>query len=260
MITVLSWNVLSDAYVRPGYFPHTEPALLAPGVRTPRILARLVALTPDVICLQEAEPALFEALVAALAPLGFVGRFTQKRGKPDGCATFVRRGTLEVESFQEIAYADGGPDRPDSGHVALLAVVRASGTRIGIANTHLKWDDPGTPDEARWATRQIPWLFAATSSTHTRVPWILCGDFNVTPDSPVHGQITGAGYVDAYATLPGALTSNANEDAKRIDYLFHAPELRLTPVPIPPIGDQTPLPSESEPSDHLAIAARVSLR
>ena len=58
MITVLSWNVLSDAYVRPGYFPHTEPALLAPGVRTPRIVARLVALAPDVACLQEAEPAL----------------------------------------------------------------------------------------------------------------------------------------------------------------------------------------------------------
>lgn len=260
MLTVLSWNVLSDAYVRPGYFPHTDPALLAPGVRTPRIVARLVALTPDVVCLQEAEPALFEAALAALAPLGFVGRFTQKRGKPDGCATLVRTGTLAVESFREIAYSDGGADRPDSGHVALLAVVSASGTRIGIANTHLKWDDPGTLDEARWATRQIPGLLAAASSTQTPVPWILCGDFNVTPDSPVHAQITAAGYVDAYAALPAALTSNANEDAKRIDYLFHAPELRLEPVPIPSIGDRTPLPSESEPSDHLAIAARVSLR
>lgn len=257
MITVLSWNVLSDAYVRPGYFPHTEPVLLAPGVRTPRIVARLVALAPDVVCLQEAEPALFEAVLAALAPLGFVGRFTQKRGKPDGCATFVRTGALAIESFQEIAYADGAPDRADSGHVALLAVVAVSGTRIGIANTHLKWDDPGTLDEARWATRQLPELLAAASST--AVPWILCGDFNVTPDSPVHALITAAGYVDAYATLPGALTSNANEDARRIDYLFHAPELRLEPVPIPPIGDETPLPSESEPSDHLAIAARVAL-
>jgi mRNA deadenylase 3'-5' endonuclease subunit Ccr4 len=258
VFTVLSWNVLSDAYVRPGYFPHTEPALLAPGVRTPRIVGRLVALAPEVVCLQEAEPALFESVLAALGPLGFVGRFLQKRGKPDGCATFVRTGTLELESFQEIAYADGAPDRPDSGHVALLAVVRAPGRRIGIANTHLKWDDPGTLDEARWATRQIPGLLAAAAST--QVPWILCGDFNVTPDSPVHGQITAAGYLDAYAALPGALTSNANEDAKRIDYLFHAPELRLTPMPIPPIGDETPLPSESEPSDHLAIAARVSLR
>ncbi|MEP7123447.1 MAG: endonuclease/exonuclease/phosphatase family protein [Byssovorax sp.] len=257
MLTVLSWNVLSDAYVRPGYFPHTDPALLAPGVRTPRIVARLVALAPDVVCLQEVEPALFEAVRAALAPLGFSGRFLQKRRKPDGCATFVRRAALAIESFQEMAYPDGAPDRADSGHVALLSVLHASGQRIGVANTHLKWDDPGTPDGERWALRQAPTLLAAVQATE--IPWILCGDFNVTPDSPVHRLITAAGYVDAYASLPGARTSNANEDARRIDYLFHAPELRVEPAPIPPIDDVTPLPSETEPSDHLAIAGRFTL-
>jgi endonuclease/exonuclease/phosphatase family metal-dependent hydrolase len=255
VLTVLSWNVLADSYVRPSYFTFTPPELLIPGARTAAIVERLVASNADVLCLQEAEPALLNAALMALAPRGFVAYFLKKRHKPDGAATFVRTGEIAIESFREITYADGAPDRDDSGHVALLTILTVGGALLGIANTHLKWVRPDAPDSERWASRQIAALLAAVAETP--IPWILCGDFNAMPEDPVHATLAEAGFIDAYASLGGA-TSNANRYAKRIDYLVHSRELALEPLPIPAIEDDTPLPSAIEPSDHLAIAARVS--
>lgn len=66
MLTLLSWNVLADPYVRRGYYPSTPPALLAPGARTRAIVDRLVRSAAALICLQEVEPPVFAALRDAL--------------------------------------------------------------------------------------------------------------------------------------------------------------------------------------------------
>jgi hypothetical protein len=64
-----------------------------------------------------------------------------------------------------------------------------------------------------------------------------------------------AGFVDAYRARPDLNTCNPNRRAKRIDYLFHTPSLRSRPRDLPAITDRTPLPSEQQPSDHLAVGA-----
>jgi endonuclease/exonuclease/phosphatase family metal-dependent hydrolase len=64
-----------------------------------------------------------------------------------------------------------------------------------------------------------------------------------------------AGLTDAYAGREQQKTCVANRRARRIDYLFHTPDLRARPVEPPVIEDTSPLPSAEEPSDHLAIRA-----
>jgi mRNA deadenylase 3'-5' endonuclease subunit Ccr4 len=86
VFSIVSWNVLANAYVRPQYFPHTPRSVLDWSQRQPALA--------DLICLQEVEPGLHERLLTRLGPIGYAGHFFRKgRAKPDGCSTFFRRDT-----------------------------------------------------------------------------------------------------------------------------------------------------------------------
>jgi endonuclease/exonuclease/phosphatase family metal-dependent hydrolase len=250
-LTLLSWNVLADAYVRPEYFPGTPPALLAPGARTPALVERLVASAADVICLQEVEAKVFAAAREGLGA-GYAAHFLGKGlGKPDGCATFVRRDRLDVAAVRALPYAEAPSP---SGHVALLLTLRAGAQAFGVATTHVKWDSPGTASENRWATRQLGALVAALEPT---LPWLVCGDLNLGPEDEALGILRAAGLRDAYAgSAHVAPTANSNGRARRIDYVFASPALLAEPLPLPAIDGATPLPSATQPSDHLCIGVR----
>jgi mRNA deadenylase 3'-5' endonuclease subunit Ccr4 len=249
--SVVSYNILADSYIKPAWFPGVPAALLEPEHRHPALARHLEDLAADVFCLQEVETEVHWALEARLAPLGYEGHYALKGGnKPDGCATFVRKTAGEVRAVRASHYADG------SGHVALLAVLEHEGLRVGVANTHLKWDPPGTPREAQWGYGQITQFLAERGRVEPRCDdWIVCGDFNVTADSDVIRALTAAGFGDAYRGCEHMNTCNANHNARRIDFLLHTAGLAARPLGLPPIDDHTPLPSESEPSDHLAIMA-----
>jgi endonuclease/exonuclease/phosphatase family metal-dependent hydrolase len=253
-LTLLSWNVLADAYARPEYFLRTAPALLAPGARTPALVERLVASAADIICLQEVEAPVFSAVREGLGE-GYAAHFLCKGlGKPDGCATFVRAERLEVTSFRPLPYAE----KPSpSGHLALLLTLRAGAQAVGVATTHLKWAPPGTAPHDHWATQQLRELVAALEPG---LPWLVCGDFNVGPEDEALGFLRAAGLRDAYAGASNqAPTANPNGRARRIDFVFAAPALAAEPLPLPAIDDATPLPSATEPSDHLCIGVRFSV-
>ncbi len=254
MFTLISWNVLADAYVRTAFYPKTPADVLAAGARTTAIVERLVASDADVICLQEAEPRLVDAVSGRLDGYS-VAYLPKAGGKPDGCATFVRgprqsRTSLDVKSTREIAYADADPP---SGHVALVTLLEHDGARIEVANTHLKWDPPEAAPSERYATRQIAQLLSALRGGPAS---IVCGDFNLTPDDPANAAFEAAELADAYADVP-AFTVVTSGRAKRIDYIRHSRMLSLEPLPVRQVDDGTPLPSHEEPSDHLVIGARV---
>jgi hypothetical protein len=61
--------------------------------------------------------------------------------------------------------------------------------------------------------------------------------------------------VDAYRGREDQRTCVANRRARRIDHLFHTPDLRARPGDLTAIGP-SPLPSAAAPSDHLTIRAR----
>jgi mRNA deadenylase 3'-5' endonuclease subunit Ccr4 len=246
---VLSYNVLANAYVRREWYSATLDSLLAPGARTAALAARIAGFDAEVICLQEVEEDVFGALAATLA--GYRGQWLQKgAGKPDGCATFSR---LLPGSFARLRYTD------ETGHVALIAVVKLGGRRVAIANTHARWSPPETPPADHLGGRQLLELVERRSEVAPDVDdWLICGDLNTSPESDAIQRLLDAGFVDCFADQPHAYTCNSNGAPKRIDFILATAGLDHVAIAPPVITADTALPSDIEPSDHLPIA--VDLR
>jgi mRNA deadenylase 3'-5' endonuclease subunit Ccr4 len=254
---VASYNILADVYLRREWYPNSPQAVLDPRRRRPALVGHIERVAADVICLQEVEPAAFTAISASLQPLGYQGHYAQKgAGRPDGCATFVRETAFTVRAKHILPYADGLRTRPDSGHVAQILMLEREGRVLGVANTHLRWDPLGTPLADQWAHRQITLLVEEREVIDPRcLAWIICGDFNVTPESEVVRLLERSGFISAYRGLQQQSTCVSNGTAKTIDYLLHTATLRSRPAGLPAIDDRTALPSWEQPSDHLAIQA-----
>jgi len=256
--TVATYNILASAYIKPEWYEGVPEQFLRPESRSSAVVNHVEALRADVICLQEVEPVVFSALSGRLGPLGYVGHFEQKgHGKPDGCATFTRRTMFTVRQTQRLEYRDreNGSEK-HSGHVALLVAVEREGHVLGIANTHIRWSKPGTPCDEHVGYRQVTELIDAcrTFEPHCR-DWVICGDFNAAPDTEVIGAVLNAGYAFAHADRPNIRTAVANGRALLIDYVFHTAGLRAKPLDPPAIDDDTKLPYQDQPSDHLGLVA-----
>jgi mRNA deadenylase 3'-5' endonuclease subunit Ccr4 len=256
--TLTSYNVLASSYIKPGFYPRTPPNVLEPAWRIPALVRHVVALESDVLCLQEVEQDTFDALRIALEPLGYEGHDARKGlGKPDGCATFFRSSMFKLKHVKRLEYADGNGLEPDSGHVALVVALEFEGRTVAVANTHLKFDPPGAPLSERRGHRQITqWLNERDQLVPDADAWIVCGDFNVTPQNDVITVLHDAGLEYAHRGMD-APTCNSNDRAKMIDYVFHDSGLRSVPIQPPRIDDLTPLPSRDQPSDHLALSAQL---
>lgn len=248
-LTLLTYNVLADAYIRPEYYTHIEPKFLDVTWRRPALVKHIQRRDADIICLQEVEQELFEVLSDALAPTHTATYASKGNHKPDGCATLFRSDLFHLVSEHPLYYSDG------SGHVALVTALESGDRTLTIANTHVRWDPPEKRGRDHVGYRQIEELLA-----HVREdsPLMVCGDLNARPGSDAIALLRDHGLIDAYGNDDSAFTSNVNEECKRIDYVFHSPSLTSVAAPLPTIHAKTPLPNAEQPSDHLAL--RVHLR
>jgi mRNA deadenylase 3'-5' endonuclease subunit Ccr4 len=249
-IRILSWNVLADAYIKDEHYPHSPPEILERGARRTLVADRLLALAEkvDVLCLQEIDMAQFalteEKLITEAQT--HVGRHFKKRGKGEGSAIFIRK-TMIAESsepeWKELVFTD------HSSHIALGVTF----TDVTIVCTHLKWEPDGIPKEEHRGRIQLAEVLDAWPSGSR----IICGDFNAEPSSDVVALAIERGFKDAYADLPDAFTCNTSAKKRRIDFILHTSEFHATPSPLSPITDDTAMPSEALPSDHLPIEAQL---
>jgi endonuclease/exonuclease/phosphatase (EEP) superfamily protein YafD len=122
---------------------------------------------------------------------------------------------------------------------------------LGIANTHLKWDNPQT----HYGYRQMQQLLVECEALNVQ-SWIICGDLNVMPSSKVVALLQQAGFNFTHQNAIKAHTCNSNNRAKTLDYLFYNAGLSAEPLPLFPIEDDTPLPGPNQPSDHLPVVAQ----
>ena len=217
-MTVVSWNVLADAYVRPDLYDACDPAAVHPEAGRRRVLDRIAHLDADVVCLQEVEAPLAASLGA---------RFVQKTDRPDGCAILVRAG-LAHRPLPDIRFADS------SGHVALVEDVGG----LVIVTTHLKWR-AGLPQ-----AKQLAALVYG--------PSVVCGDLNVVADDDVIRVLEAVGVMNISDGAPSAVV---NGRAKRIDILLT--NVAASAMPTVVLTDSMLLPSLEEPSDHVPIGAVI---
>jgi mRNA deadenylase 3'-5' endonuclease subunit Ccr4 len=255
---IVTYNVLATAYLGRGDYSAVPPEVLDPDRRTRALVRHVAGLDADVLCLQEVEADVFAALRVGLGPYGFAGLCEFKgRGKPDGCATFYRTDRFALQRAVRLDYRDDEQGSEEhSGFVALLLALEHEGRLLGVANTHLRWDRPGTPPARQVGHRQAVELLEECRRFDPQPHgWIVCGDFNRRPESEVPATFRQAGFEFAHAGRPHVHSAVANRKASLIDYLFHSAALRARPIDPPPVSEATALPSPDQPSDHLALAA-----
>ncbi|MGE4094523.1 MAG: endonuclease/exonuclease/phosphatase family protein [Candidatus Binatia bacterium] len=259
MITVATYNVLATAYIKQARYPSSPEVFLDAKTRLPALATHLTTLNADLLCLQEVEENTFAIINRALSPLGYVGALTMKgSGKPDGCATFVRKTALEWGHLTRLEYDDASGTQERSGHIAQLVILTWEGRLLGVANTHLKWDPPSTPQDYRSGYRQLTELLRVRQNFAPECKgWIICGDFNVTRDDDLIRTLQRSGFHYSHAHAPGVATCNSNQRAKMIDYLFHNETIASTALELPQVHNTTPLPGPDQPSDHIAVIANL---
>src|SRR5262245_48704129 len=104
---VATYNVLATAYLGKGDYSGVPKKVLDPAWRVPALVEHVAGLGADLLCLQEVEAGVFEALRARLELLGYAGRYEGKgRNKPDGCATFYSTRTFAFRAARRLEYAD----------------------------------------------------------------------------------------------------------------------------------------------------------
>ena len=254
--SVATYNVLANAYVNPAWYRRTPSMVLNPAWRVPAVVQHASALKVDVLCLQEVEPDVFASLRAVLAGEGYHAQYARKgAGRPDGLAIFYRKEKCELLTAERVPYVDG-TGGSDSGYIALLAICRSAGERIGIINTHLMWDPPVTPNGWRRGYRQARQLLDAWQKIASSTPaWVLAGDFNATPESDLVAMISAAGFDYSHRGVTQMATCNVNGDARMIDYLFYTSALRAQPCTTVAVDRYSILPSAAAPSDHVPVVA-----
>jgi mRNA deadenylase 3'-5' endonuclease subunit Ccr4 len=260
--SVATYNLLASAYVNRGWYPRSPAMVLNPAWRIPALAQYVSALNADLLCLQEVESDVLATLRTTLAARGYGVHYARKTaGRPEGVATFYREEKFKPVNATRLFYADAQAGEADSGYVALIALFRAADRLVGVINTHLLWDPPGAVSELQRGYRQARQLLIEYEKTaRSADAWILAGDLNVTPDSALIAMIRQAGFEYSHHGLPGAASCNVNGQARMIDYIFHSSALSSGPAGITHVDNLTTLPSADQPSDHVAIAARIHWR
>ena len=158
--SVTTYNVLADAYANRAWYRRTPALVLDPIWRVPALVQYIAAFDAHIICLQEVEPHVLAALRLRLSLAGYGLQYGRKNAcRPDGCAIFYQQANFDLVDARVMAYADADGASADSGYVALIARFRGVDGVIGVVNTHLTWDPPGTTSDV------APRLPAGTSIT-----------------------------------------------------------------------------------------------
>jgi mRNA deadenylase 3'-5' endonuclease subunit Ccr4 len=245
-----TYNILADAYIRPDRYRGCLPESLAPGPRRRLLLDRIAALDVDLLMLQEVEPAAHQAIAQRLGD-EYVGVYAQRRGRPDGSSLFARRACMSLDRHEVLHYQAhaNGDDQ-----IALLGQLRIGARRLLVASTHLQWCPDNTPAQQHVGRAQMLELLDHVQVTDADATWILAGDLNATSRSEVLAAALERGLeMSAKAQRPWD-TCNANARPRKLDYLLiRAGQLEPHPGTLMRLHRDTPLPSLSEPSDHLPL-------
>lgn len=243
--SVVTWNVLAQSYVRPSRYPTSPPEALEEAHRTRLVRQRVSQLQADVYCLQELEQPVFDALRDDLDD-SHVGFFTRRSGHADGTAVFAHKrfGWLRQEVVRFKA------TRPDDDTRALLVWLSVGrGYHVKIASAHLTWQPDSTPTAEHLGLLQMKELLALRQPPEA---WILAGDLNATTQSNVLLAAYEAGMEESCRAQRPWDTTNVNGRCRKIDYLL-TEGLNASPSPLPKLTSATPMPSLTEPSDHLPL-------
>ncbi|CAK9148437.1 unnamed protein product [Ilex paraguariensis] len=231
--TVLSYNILSDAYAISELYSYCPSWALSWAYRRQNLLREIVGYRADIVCLQEVQNDHFEEFFAPeLDKHGYQALFKRKTAEVftgsvhciDGCATFFRRDRFSHVKKYEVEFNKAAQSLTDAvvpsaqkktalnrlvkDNVALIVVLEAKFSNQGIdnpgkrqlvcvANTHVNVQHD-LKDVKLW---QVHTLLKGLEkiAASADIPMLVCGDFNAVPGSAPHALLA-LGKVDPMNT------------------------------------------------------------
>ncbi|KAK4481741.1 hypothetical protein RD792_012651 [Penstemon davidsonii] len=226
--TVLSYNILSDAYATSEQYSYCPSWALSWTYRRQNLLREIVGYRADIVCLQEVQSGHFEEFFAPeLDKHGYQALFKRRTAEVfgntvDGCATFFRRDRFSHVKKYEVEFNKAAQSLTDAlvpsaqkknalnrlvkDNVALIVVLEAKFSNQGIenpgkrqlvcvANTHVNIHQE-LKDVKLW---QVHTLLKGLEkiAASADIPMLVCGDFNSVPGSPPH-SLLAMGKVDPH--------------------------------------------------------------
>ncbi|KAK4725514.1 hypothetical protein R3W88_028293 [Solanum pinnatisectum] len=227
--TVLSYNILSDAYATNELYSYCPSWALSWTYRRQNLLREIVGYRADIVCLQEVQSNHFEEFFAPeLDKHGYQALFKRKTAEVfsgsinniDGCATFFRRDRFSHVKKYEVEFNKAAQSLTDAvlpiaqkktalnrlvkDNVALIVVLEAKFSNQGVdnpgkrqlvcvANTHVNVQQE-LRDVKLW---QVHTLLKGLEkiAASADIPMLVCGDFNSMPGSAPH-TLLALGKVD----------------------------------------------------------------
>ncbi|KAM7500277.1 hypothetical protein LguiA_024691 [Lonicera macranthoides] len=221
--TVLSYNILSDAYATNEVYSYCPSWALSWPYRRQNLLREIVGYRADVVCLQEVQSDHFDEFFAPeLDKHGYQALFKRKTAEVfsgnshtiDGCATFFRRDRFSHVKKYEVEFNKAAQSLTDAlvpsaqkktalnrlvkDNVALIVVLEAKFSNLGVdnpgkrqlvcvANTHVNVHHD-LKDVKLW---QVHTLLKGLEkiAASADIPMLVCGDFNSVPGSAPHALL-----------------------------------------------------------------------
>ena len=214
----------------------------------PRIAEVIQREKADIVALQEVDKGVARTsrrdLTTELAKLtGMTGVFSNNhkyQGGDYGNAILSRFPVLQQTNFHYQMI------RPNEQRGVLQLVLDVHGKKLLFMCTHIDYRQED--EERKMNVVELKGIVAA----HAKMPIILCGDFNSTPDSKIH-EMAKKFLADSWELIGSGVGSTFPSDKpdRRIDYIWISPES------IRPIKIWVP---KSDASDHVPVAGEFFLK
>jgi vancomycin resistance protein VanJ len=197
---------------------------LTSNTHTDTLIAALAQTEADVLALQELSPRQAEAVTAALGEQ-YPYQALLPWPDPRGIGLWSRFPLEQITTFDTPPWDNWGQ------HVVLLVGQR----RLHLLNVHL-WpaarQPAAMPTTTRRRTAQVGELTAYLARIPTSEPFLLVGDFNMTPQNDTYQELTRVA-VDSWHevgwgfgfTWPNYAGENSIPAVFRIDYVWHSPSM-----------------------------------
>eukprot|EP00898_Chlorokybus_atmophyticus_P008916 jgi/Chlat1/9025/Chrsp94S08292 len=198
-VRVMSYNILANGLAmdhKRELYRYVPYHWIEWSHRQRLLLNEIKELSPDVMCLQEVDE--YDNLLSELRLLGYDGVFQQRHGEnTDGCATFWKLARLQAVEHKVVEFQEHGLRN----NVALISKLRDAGdaadsgpSLVGamlVANTHILFN-PKRGDIKLGQMRILLNEARALMADNT-CPLVVCGDFNMTPNSALYKFMSKGG-------------------------------------------------------------------
>lgn len=204
-IRIASYNILSQTLLELNRYLYRKcnPHILHWDYRWEKLQKEIQELSADILCLQEVEEYHFERDISKfLGRSNYECHYKRRTGndkkKPDGVLIAFKKDKFQLLESRKVEYRRGNVSPVNQDNVAVITVLKPCGgagmpedSRLCVVNTHLLYN----PKRGDIKLAQLSTLFAEvhdilSSHNASKVPILMCGDFNSVPKSCLFNFIT----------------------------------------------------------------------